>query len=333
LEVLLKTAQIRSADRVRLLVALDDSGTAWDVSTALASRGSFTGLVGAIACARQSGVALAVLLEDLAAESSATVTVNLAAGCYLAEGAWVPFATPIDPPEVWAAGVTYSTSRKARLEETGGRSDFYDKVYDAERPELFLKDAGSRRTTGPHTHIGVRGDSTATVPEPEFTLVLDADATIVGITLGNDVTARDIEAQNPLYLPQAKIFTAAGAIGPVVTVFDSSVGIDDEFDISLTISSAEGESRFEGSANSGQLNRSFPELAEYLSRYNVIEDGTVLMTGTGIVPPLELGLQDGDAVVIASTALGVLTNTAFDIQRNGRIDTESRQGVHHEYIG
>jgi unsaturated chondroitin disaccharide hydrolase len=316
----LKTAQIRFAGGVGLLVALDDSGTAWDVSTALASRGSFTGLVGAIACARQSGVALAALLEELATESSATVTVDLRTGRYLAESTWVPLATPIDPPEVWAAGVTYSTSREARLEETAGSNDFYDKVYEAERPELFLKDTASRRTGGPHARIGVRGDSTATVPEPEFTLVLDADATIVGITLGNDVTARDIEAQNPLYLPQAKIFTAACAIGPVVTVLDSNVGIDDEFDISLTIHSAEGEKRFEGFADTERLNRSFPELANYLSRYNVIEDGTVLMTGTGIVPPLDLGLQDGDAVVIASTALGVLTNTVVDVHRNGRIE-------------
>jgi unsaturated chondroitin disaccharide hydrolase len=316
----LKTAQTRIAGRVGLLVALDDSGTAWDVSTALASRGDFTGLVGAIACARQSGVVLAALLEQLANESSETVTLDLRTGRYLAASAWVPLAAPVDPPEVWAAGVTYSTSREARVEETAGKNDFYDKVYEAERPELFLKDTASRRTGGPHAQIGVRGDSTATVPEPEFTLVLDADATIVGITLGNDVTARDIEAQNPLYLPQAKIFTAACAIGPVVTVLDSNVSAGDEFDISLTIHSADGKKRFEGFADTGQLHRSFTELANYLSRYNVIEDGTVLMTGTGIVPPLDFGLQDGDAVVIASAALGVLTNTAVDVHRNGRIE-------------
>lgn len=315
-----------------LLVALDESGTARDVSSPLASRGDFTGLVGAIACARRSGVPLVTLLQELAAESAETISVDLGEGRYLAGGTWLPLAAPIDPPEVWAAGVTYRTSREARAEETGGTTDFYDKVYEAERPELFLKDAASRRTAGPHESIGVRGDSTATVPEPEFTLVLDADATIVGITLGNDVTARDIEAQNPLYLPQAKIFSAACAIGPVVTVFDSDVTIDDEFDISLTVHSADGEKRFEGSTDSGQLNRSFPELADYLSRYNPIEDGTLLMTGTGIVPPLGLGLQDGDAVVVASAALGVLTNTAAEVHTNGRIGLDSR-GAHHAHVG
>jgi 2-keto-4-pentenoate hydratase/2-oxohepta-3-ene-1,7-dioic acid hydratase in catechol pathway len=315
----LKTAQIRSSAGVRLLVALDDSGAAWDVSAALASRGSYTGLVGAIACARHSGVPFDVLLAELATESSETVAVDLENGRYSAESTWLPLAAPLDPPEVWAAGVTYRSSREARSEETGGKIDFYDKVYEAERPELFLKDSASRRTSGPHTRIGVRGDSLATVPEPEFALVLDADATVVGITLGNDVTARDIEAQNPLYLPQAKIFTAACAIGPVVTVFDSKVALDDEFDISLTIHTAGGERRFEGSTSTRQLNRSFAELAGYLSRYNVIEDGTVLMTGTGIVPPLDLGLCDGDEVIIASAALGVLTNTAVDVQTNGRM--------------
>jgi 2-dehydro-3-deoxy-D-arabinonate dehydratase len=327
-----KTAQIRRAGSVGLLVALDESGTACDVSTNLAARGDFTGLVGAIACARRSGVALAALLQELAGESSETVPIDLRAGRYLAGGTWLPLATPIDPPEVWAAGVTYSKSREARSEETGGTIDFYDRVYEADRPELFLKDAANRRTAGPHESIGVRGDSTATVPEPEFTLVLDADATIVGITLGNDVTARDIEARNPLYLPQAKIFSAACAIGPAVTVFDSDVAIDDEFDISLTIHSADGERRFEGSTNTGQLNRSFPELADYLSRYNPIEDGTVLMTGTGIVPPLDLGLQNGDAVVIASAALGVLTNTAAEVHRDGRIGFDNR-GARHEHAG
>lgn len=315
----MKTAQTRIAGRVALLVDLDDSGSAWDISKALGARGDFEGLAGAIACARQDGVPLVDLLSRLAKESPETLTVDLRNGRYLVGSTWVPLAAPIDPPEVWAAGVTYSISREARLEETAGRSDFYAKVYDAERPELFLKDTASRRTGGPHARIGVRGDSSATVPEPEFTLVLDANADIVGITLGNDVTARDIEAQNPLYLPQAKIFTASCAIGPVVTVLDSKVGLDDEFDISLTIHSPEGEKRFEGATSSSQLNRSFRELADYLSRYNVIEDGTVLMTGTGIVPPLDLGLQDGDSVVISSVALGVLANTAVDIHANGQV--------------
>lgn len=319
----MRVAQVRGGTHVRLLVDLDDSGTGLEVSTALASRGDFEGLAGAIACARLAQTPVANLLSELAAESRITIAIDSKAGRYLAKnGTWNALDAPIHPPEVWGAGVTYKTSREARLEEAAGKGDFYSMVYDDERPELFLKDSASRRTTGPHGRIGVRDDSDATVPEPEFALVLDANATVVGITLANDVTARDIEARNPLYLPQAKIFAGSCALGPVVAIFDSSLSVEDEFDISLTIRSATGMSRFHDSSDTGRLNRTFAELADYLSRFNVIEDGTVLMTGTGIVPPFNLGLKHGDTVIISSRSLGVLSNRVAAVQQSGRLDTD-----------
>lgn len=288
----------------RRVAVLTSPDAGWDATDQLPEG---VGLAGAIGAARAEGLALATWLTARAARSEQAVTVDWNACTWSDDSGTTPLAVPISAPEVWAAGVTYKTSREARLEETGQKGSFYADVYDADRPELFMKDNAERRTVGPLEPIGVRGDSALSVPEPEFALVLDREANIVGVTLGNDVTARDIEAENPLYLPQAKIFAASCSLGPAVTILDEAVSMTDYFDLVLTIT-RNGAEVFRGETNTDQLNRSFEDLARHVSRYNVLADGTVLLTGTGVIPPMELGLRDGDVVQIASTQLGVLEN-------------------------
>jgi 2-dehydro-3-deoxy-D-arabinonate dehydratase len=211
---------------------------------------------------------------------------------------------PLDPPEVWCAGVTYERSREARVEETRVQ-DVYSLVYDAERPELFLKDAGGRRTVGPGAAIGVRRESTWTVPEPELALVLGRHGRIVGATAGNDVTSRDIEGANPLYLPQAKVFAGACALGPVVLTPDEW---PDVFEIRCRIVGADGGAVWEGETSTARMKRSFQELVSWLVRDNPVPPGTVLMTGTGLVPPDDVALQPGQRVAIDVSAIGRLEN-------------------------
>jgi 2-dehydro-3-deoxy-D-arabinonate dehydratase len=317
----LKVAQVRSGQQVDLIVDVGETGSAWNVTSELSALG-VSGLAGAIAYARTTGIPVARLLADLADTSQRPATIDLERGTVTDEVAERSVSTPVDAPEVWAAGVTYKRSREARLAESVGSSEFYAKVYDADRPELFLKDNSGRRTVATNAAIGVRGDSTSSVPEPEFALVVDASARIVGITLANDVTARDIEAENPLYLPQAKIFAGACALGPAVTIFADETDIDAAFDIRLTVTSSDGNVRYEGSCTTEDLNRKFADLVSYLARYNVIEDGTILMTGTGIVPPADFGLRRGDSVSISSTKLGVLTNPVVDVAFSGAPSAE-----------
>jgi len=218
----------------------------------------------------------------------------------LPEGLTLPF----DPPEVWCAGVTYERSRRARVEETQVQ-DVYSLVYDADRPELFLKDAGGRRTVGPDEPIGVRGESTWTVPEPELALVLGRDARIVGATAGNDVTSRDIEALNPLYLPQAKIFASACALGPVVLTPDEW---PDVFEIHCRIVGPDGGVVWESATSTAQMKRSFEELVAWLARDNPLAPGTVLLTGTGLVPPDDVALAPGQRVEVSVSGIGTLAN-------------------------
>ena len=167
---------------------------------------------------------------------------------------------PVDPPEVWCAGVTYERSRDARIEESG--SDVYALVYDADRPELFLKDAQCRRTVGPGAPIAIRSDATWNVPEPEIGVVLGEDLEIVGYTIGNDVSSRDIEGANPLYLPQAKVFAASCALGPAVYVPDSW---DAPLAIEMTIRAAGGVVLFAGSTSTARMRRTFADLVSWLS--------------------------------------------------------------------
>ncbi len=213
---------------------------------------------------------------------------------------------PIDCPEVWCAGVTYERSRDARVEESRIEArDAYSLVYDAERPELFLKDAGRRRTVGPGGKIGVRSDSAWNVPEPELGLVLGERGALLGVTAGNDVSSRDIEGANPLYLPQAKVYAGACAIGPGVLVPESW---EEPFEIRLRIRDAAGETLFEGETSTERLKRTFEELAEFCVRDNPVPAGSVLLTGTGLVPPDEFTLEPGHVVEVEVAGVGRLVN-------------------------
>jgi 2-dehydro-3-deoxy-D-arabinonate dehydratase len=214
---------------------------------------------------------------------------------------------PVEAPEVWCAGVTYERSRDARVEESAAQ-DVYTLVYEAPRPELFLKDAAGRRTVGPGQPIGIRGDSAWNVPEPEIGLVLDERGGIEGFTIGNDVSSRDIEGANPLYLPQAKIYAGACALGPAVYVPDHSDDDEVEFEISMRIRGADGTTLFEGLASTAQMRRSFADLADWLLVDNPVPAGSVLLTGTGLVPPDEFTLLPGHVVEIHVPEIGTLVN-------------------------
>jgi 2-dehydro-3-deoxy-D-arabinonate dehydratase len=211
---------------------------------------------------------------------------------------------PIDRQEVWAAGVTYVRSREARMEESA-TADIYARVYEAERPELFFKST-AERCVGPYDWIGVRGDSAWNVPEPELALVLNPQMQIVGYSIGNDVSSRDIEGENPLYLPQAKVYRHSCALGPAITVADETVNATD-LEISLQILRG-GEVVFQGSTNTSQIHRRLEQLAEYLGRYYDFPYGAVLLTGTCIVPGDDFTLSDGDETVIEIEQIGVLRN-------------------------
>jgi 2-dehydro-3-deoxy-D-arabinonate dehydratase len=214
---------------------------------------------------------------------------------------------PIDAPEVWAAGLTYERSRDAREEESSGHASFYALAYEAERPELFIKTSNMLRVAGPNAPIAIRSDSSWTVPEPELAIVIDSDGAIIGYTLGNDVSARDIEGQNPLYLPQAKVFRGCCALGPVLYVPLQPVDCRD-WSIELRILDPDGAEVFGSQVSVRLMRRSLDHLVDYLRRDNDIAAGTVLMTGTGIVPADEFSLEVGHVVEIAMDPVGVLRN-------------------------
>lgn len=212
---------------------------------------------------------------------------------------------PVEQQEVWAAGVTYRRSRQARMEESERAASFYDLVYSADRPELFLK-ATHRRVVGPGEPVRVRADSRWTVPEPELTLVIRPDGQIVGYTIGNDMSARDIEGENPLYLPQAKIYDGSAAIGPVI-LLASAMPPPEQVTITLEIERA-GSIVFQGETDLSAMKRALPELVAWLVRETSFPDGVLLMTGTGIVPPDDFSLEDGDMVSITISPIGTLRN-------------------------
>jgi 2-dehydro-3-deoxy-D-arabinonate dehydratase len=208
---------------------------------------------------------------------------------------------PLTPPEVWGAGVTYRRSADFREEGTG----FYDRVYSAPRPELFYK-AAPRHCVGPGGPIGRRRDSTFTASEPELALVLGRDGAILGYTLANDVSAWDIERENPLYLPQSKIYTGCFAFGPVIVTPDE---VPDPYALELRcVIRRAGREVFAGAASTGQLKRRFEEIVDWLGRSSSILTGTVLSTGTGIIQPMEVGLEAGDVVTISCPEIGDLSN-------------------------
>jgi len=213
---------------------------------------------------------------------------------------------PIGSQEVWAAGVTYFRSRSARMEESkdAGGGTFYDRVYEAARPELFFK-ATAWRVRGAHAPIRIRADAKWNVPEPELALYVNSRGKIVGYTIGNDVSSRDIEGENPLYLPQAKVYDGSCALGPGVYVTNAPLPASTT--ISLRITRGR-EVAFQGDTTLAQMRRRPEELVEYLYRETSFPTGCVLLTGTGIIPPDAFTLQSGDLVEITIEPIGTLTN-------------------------
>jgi 2-dehydro-3-deoxy-D-arabinonate dehydratase len=214
---------------------------------------------------------------------------------------------PIESQEVWAAGVTYYRSRTARMAEaeTAGGGDFYDRVYNAERPELFMK-ATPSRVVGHGAAVRIRRDSKWNVPEPELTLLVSPRGKILGYTIGNDMSSRDIEGANPLYLPQAKVYDKCCAIGPAILITNEPLAATTG--IHLNIDRA-GQNVFSGSTTLASMKRRPEELVEYLYRESSFPNGAFLLTGTGVVPPDAFTLAPGDLVNIAIDGIGQLTNT------------------------
>lgn len=217
----------------------------------------------------------------------------------------VKLCSPVDHQEVWAAGVTYKRSQVARMEESETGASHYDRVYTADRPELFFK-ATPSRVAGPGEPVRVRFDSRWSVPEPELTLVVSPEKKLAGFTVGNDMSARDIEGDNPLYLPQAKLYRQCCAVGPCVLIPEEPIDLS-ATRITLTIN-RDGNEAFRGETSLDQMARGFDDLIGWLGRENDFPDGAFLLTGTGIVPPDEFSLENGDVVSIEITGIGVLTN-------------------------
>jgi 2-dehydro-3-deoxy-D-arabinonate dehydratase len=211
---------------------------------------------------------------------------------------------PIDCQEVWAAGVTYKRSKTARMEESQSAATLYDRVYASERPELFFK-ATPHRVAGPNQPLRIRRDSKWNVPEPELTLVLSSRMKLVGLTIGNDMSSRDIEGENPLYLPQAKCYDACCGLGPWITLGEPTIPL--ELGIRLAVRRA-GRIVFEGSSSTAQMARSLEELIGWLGRDNSFPNGVFLLTGTGVVPDNDFTLLAADVVEISIDGLGTLVN-------------------------
>jgi len=233
----------------------------------------------------------------------------MSAGLLDVDGEELRLLCPIDQQEVWASGVTYKRSEEARKAESQGAAAFYSKVYEAPRPELFFK-ATPHRTVGSHDAVGIRYDARWNVPEPELGLVLSNQLEIVGFTVGNDMSSRDIEGENPLYLPQAKVYDRSCALGPGITLASS---IDPRrLAISLTIE-RDGRIVFWGETNTRAMKRDFSELVSYLGRSNSFPHGAVLLTGTGIVPAESFTLRVGDVITVTIDGIGSLVNTVVTV--------------------
>jgi 2-dehydro-3-deoxy-D-arabinonate dehydratase len=213
---------------------------------------------------------------------------------------------PVERQEVWAVGVTYLRSKKARMEESDFSATAYDKVYDAPRPELFFKSM-PEKVVGTGDAVGIRSDAKWNVPEPELALVLNSRGAVVGFTIGNDMSSRDIEGENLLYLPQAKIYDRACAVGPCIVVGESEEAARG-WTIAVQIS-RNGQAVFSGQTAVSQIKRTFAEMAEYLFRSQTYPNGAVLLTGTGVVPGDDFTLQPGDVVRIEISGIGVLENS------------------------
>lgn len=213
---------------------------------------------------------------------------------------------PIDQQEVWAAGVTYKRSQAARMEESEAAADCYDRVYASARPEIFFK-ATPHRVSGPGQPLRIRVDSEWNVPEPELTLVMNSRLDLVGFTIGNDMSSRDIEGENPLYLPQAKVYDACCGLGPCITLAEAMPPTK-EIGIRLTITRNDA-AVFAGETSIAEMARSFGDLIEWLGRDQTFPQGVMLLTGTGIIPDNSFTLRPGDVVAISIDGVGDLVNT------------------------
>ncbi len=223
---------------------------------------------------------------------------------------------PIGTQEVWAAGVTYLRSRDARMDESkdAGAADCYSKVYDAERPELFFK-AAPQRVAGHLAAVYIRPDSAWNVPEPELTLLLDSSGGIQAFTIGNDMSSRSIEGENPLYLPQAKMWERSAALGPCLLVAEKSIPPASVISMQIVRSS---QTIYEASTPISRMKRALPDLARYLFAALEFPHGCFLMTGTCLVPPNNFTLQPGDVVSISITGIGTLINHVALYQKMAR---------------
>ena len=222
----------------------------------------------------------------------------------------VKLCPPIEQQEVWAAGVTYLRSKTARMAESGFGATAYDRVYVAERPELFFK-ALPEKVCGPGEDVGIRRDSNWSVPEPELALVLNSRAELAGYTLGLDMSSRDIEGENLLYLPQAKVYERSCALGPWIQLGTNEENVR-AWEITMTISRA-GSPVFTGKTRADQIKRAFRELADFLFRSKKFPHGAILLTGTGIVPPDSFTLQPGDVVTSSISGIGQMENAVVTV--------------------
>ncbi|MCC9602535.1 fumarylacetoacetate hydrolase family protein [Stieleria sp. JC731] len=245
------------------------------------------------------------LAAIIAAPSPAEAVDSLATEDAIAISPAVRWLPPIDQQEVWAAGVTYKRSQTARMEESEAAASCYDRVYNADRPELFFK-ATPHRVAGHLQPLRIRSDATWNVPEPEITLVLNPSMDIVGLTVGNDMSSRDIEGENPLYLPQAKCYDQCAGLGPWVVLFDS-LPAPSELQVDLKIE-RDGEVVFDQQTAGDQMARTFTDLVGWLAKDNSFPAGAFLMTGTGIVPTSDFTLLPGDQVHISIAGVGTLSN-------------------------
>mgnify|MGYP003301340548 CR=1 FL=1 len=248
---------------------------------------------------------LAALLED--AEALAQAEAAEAPSVPLVE---VSLLTPVERQEVWAAGVTYLRSKKARMEESDFSANAYDQVYDAPRPEIFLKSL-PEKVVHPGDSVGIRADASWNVPEPELTLVVNSRKELVGVSIGNDMSSRDIEGENLLYLPQAKTYDRSCSLGPWMVL-----GVDEmtvrNWTIGVHIFGNE-QSVFCGETSISLIKRSFDDLAGYLFRSQRFPHGAVLMTGTGVVPNDDFTLEEGDRVDIHVSGIGTLSNSVVRV--------------------
>ena len=243
---------------------------------------------------------LTALLEDTEALAQAEA----------AEAPSVPMAevsllTPVERQEVWAAGVTYLRSKKARMEESDFSANAYDKVYDAPRPEIFFKSL-PEKVVHPGDAVGIRADATWNVPEPELTLVVNSRKELVGVSIGNDMSSRDIEGENLLYLPQAKMYERACAVGPCIVTGADETAIR-QWTIGVEIIRG-GETVFSGDTSINNIKRTFDELLEYLGRSQSFPHGAMLLTGTGVVPGDEFTIAAEDRIRITVSGIGTLEN-------------------------